>query len=482
MANAPAWQRTIARLRGAADKLRASIGPRVLSPPLAPEELGAVEDQLGVPLDEVHRAFLTEVTAGEQDTGTEWLLSPADGLAMLERGSGPSAPFPFAEEDAAALLAESARTKRGQPAPARDGPMDGVLPVIDYGCGLYDCVVLAGPQRGKIWHYGDRGWSVRYTLVEKQPAQLDFLGLVSRHLQDALAELPKLDASATTIDLVALNLRGVPPEVFAATSVERLILSGNSIPTLPEPLFRLTTLRELVVSGTGLTAIPPAIGALRGLRRLSVGANALTALPEEVGRLAELESLEVSHNRLARVPASIVELGQLAKLELASNQLRELPPGLGRLGQLRRLTLEHNPLRELPRDLAGAPVEELAFEGMTELDFAQAFEVLADLASLRTLRVARPCAAVPPSLGELRGLTTLRLIGLGLTSIPPAVLGLDRLETLSLDQNALTTLPDALAELPALRTVVLFSNPIAPDEVARLRARWPHLKIEFFAR
>ena len=51
-------------------------------------------------------------------------------------------------------------------------------------------------------------------------------------------------------------------------------------------------------------------------------------------------------------------------------------------------------------------------------------------------------------------------------------------DALWLDNNRLTSLPLALAAHPRLRNIVLFSNPIAPAELKRLRAAMPQITID----
>ena len=46
-------------------------------PPLTDAKLKAFESKLGVELDDAHRAFLTQVAAGEVETGGIPLLSPS---------------------------------------------------------------------------------------------------------------------------------------------------------------------------------------------------------------------------------------------------------------------------------------------------------------------------------------------------------------------------------------------------------------------
>jgi hypothetical protein len=51
-------------------------------------------------------------------------------------------------------------------------------------------------------------------------------------------------------------------------------------------------------------------------------------------------------------------------------------------------------------------------------------------------------------------------------------------EELWLDDNRLTTLPPGRARRPRLRNMVLFGNPIARDELERLRRATPNVAVD----
>ena len=84
-------------------------------PPLLAEELAAAEEKIGVELPEDYRAFLVEVSRGEEDTGSAFLLPPEDGLLCLTPDASPAAPFPFGEDAVEELLG---RIRPAEPAPA----------------------------------------------------------------------------------------------------------------------------------------------------------------------------------------------------------------------------------------------------------------------------------------------------------------------------------------------------------------------------
>lgn len=471
----------LAALRKKLAELVARYADAVFLPPLSPEELSAIETKIGTELPEEYRAFLLEVSRGEEDVGAAWLLPPLDGLSCLTPDARPSAPFPFGEKEATDILQRIAKRKKNDDVPALDGPWDGALPLMDHGDADYDCLVLQGPLRGMMWKRWEAGWTPVHVVKKGVAQPLSFLDWVERHVKDILDDAPPpIKPDAKEIDLSGLGLTGVPPAVFQALGVERLALYMNRLTELPPELAKLTALRRLSLSDNALRELPEWIGDLRALQELFLDNNQLAVLPEALGRLAALERLTVTKNRLRGLPDSLGELQRLVELDLRWNALETLGEGIHALPSLRVLKIVDNPLRRLPSWIARTAVEELDLEKLPELDLEQALRVLAALPSLRTLDISPPFRGVPKALAELRQLKWLKLVGLGLQEVPREVLSLQNLEMLSLDQNELTAIPDEVFQMPKLKTLVLFSNPIARDEVARLRERWPGVKIEHF--
>ncbi|MGK3998603.1 SMI1/KNR4 family protein [Sorangium sp. So ce1024] len=448
-------------------------------PPLSAEELAAAEEKIGVELPEDYRAFLVEVSRGEEDTGSAFLLPPEDGLLCLTPDASPAAPFPFGEDAVEELRQRIAKKKRGADEPALDGPWNGALPLMDHGDGEYDCLVLHGPERGRMWKYWDAGWAPICVVKKGVAEPVPFLDWVEDHIKDLLGSAPPpIKPNAKEIRLISLGLTAVPPAVFEAVGAEELVLATNQIAKLPPELTKLTKLRVLSLADNDLREVPAWIGDLRALERLYLSGNKLESLPDTIGRLGCLQRLTLAKNGLRSLPDTLGELQRLVELDLRWNALAALPEAGDGLAALRVLKLAGNPLRRLPAWIARTSIEDLELEKLPDLDLDQALAVLADLPTLRTLDISPPLRGVPPTVAGLRQVTWLKLVGLGLKDVPREVLSLENLEMLSLDQNELTSVPDALFQMPRLKTVVLFSNPITRDEVARLQERWPQIKIE----
>ncbi|WP_438016233.1 leucine-rich repeat domain-containing protein [Sorangium sp. So ce315] len=449
-------------------------------PPFSTEELAAVEEKLGVELPEEYRAFLVEVSRGEEDTGSAFLLPPEDGLLCLTPDATPSAPFPFGDDAVEVLRRRIAKKKRGDDEPAVDGPWNGALPLMGRGDGEFDCLVLHGPERGRMWKYWDAGWAPICVVKKGVAEPVPFLDWVEEHIKELVGSAPPpIKPDAKEIRLVGLGLTSVPPAVFEAVGAEKLVLPTNQLAVLPPELTKLTSLRVLSLADNALRELPGWIGDFRALEELYLSGNPLGSLPETIGRLGSLQRLTLAKTGLRSLPETLDGLQRLAELDLRWNAIEVLPESVEALPALRVLKLLGNPLRRLPSWIARTAVEELELEKLPELDLAKALAALSDLPALRTLGIYPPHQELPPSLAGLRQVKWLKLIGLGLRGVPREVLAMQELETLSLDQNQLTAIPDEVFQMPKLTSLVLFSNPISRDEVARLRERWQHVTIEY---
>ncbi|KAI9207613.1 uncharacterized protein BJ171DRAFT_278384 [Polychytrium aggregatum] len=80
---------------------------------------------------------------------------------------------------------------------------------------------------------------------------------------------------------------------------------------------------------------------------------------------------------------------------------------------------------------------------------------------------------IPPTIGGLRCLTRLRIIGTRITTLPGSIGFLGALTDLRLSNNLITHLPDSLASLSRLEILYLNSNPLGdfPRAVLALRQR-----------
>ena len=200
-----------------------------------------------------------------------------------------------------------------------------------------------------------------------------------------IEECRKEGKKCTFLDLNALSLTNLPPEVGQLSSLTQLSLGGNQLTSLPPEIGLLSSLTLLQVWENQLTSLPPEIGQLSALTELYLGGNQLTSLPPEIGQLSSLIDLHLWGNQLTRLPPEIGELSSLLTIQLQMNLLASLPPEIGRLSLLQDLNLQTNQLTSLPPEIG-------------------------QLASLQELNLQNnQLTILPPELHQLKKLTHLFL-------------------------------------------------------------------------
>ena len=152
--------------------------------------------------------------------------------------------------------------------------------------------------------------------------------------------------------------------------VRRLDLAFNGLHgVVPPELGGLSNLQvlHLPTADRGLTgSIPPELGQLRQLERLDLGHNGLTGpIPPELGNASSLQVLSLENNHLTgAIPPELGRLTRLEELALQLNTLSgELPPVLGELTRLRYVRLHRNHLSgPVPASLLRVDLRRFTFE------------------------------------------------------------------------------------------------------------------------
>ena len=139
----------------------------------------------------------------------------------------------------------------------------------------------------------------------------------------------------------------IPAELGGLANLERLSLGNNELTgPIPAELGGLANLEGLSLGNNELTGpIPAELGGLANLERLYLYSNQLLGpIPAELGGLANLEGLWLSGNQLSGpIPAELGGLANLERLYLGRNQLSgPIPAELGGLAELETLILFHN--------------------------------------------------------------------------------------------------------------------------------------------
>ncbi|MYG48086.1 MAG: hypothetical protein F4164_01690, partial [Gemmatimonadales bacterium] len=269
-------------------------------------------------------------------------------------------------------------------------------------------------------------------------------------------------------------------EVDSHGRVTHLSLDDNGLTgAIPAETARLSQLRQLRLSRNGLEgSIPPELGSLAELTLLQLPYNGLTgSIPPELGSLKSLTGLLLQSTNLSGpIPPELGQLSRLTRLWLFSNSLTgSIPPALGGLASLTSLRVSGNNLTgSMPPELASlGALTQLRFEENAGLCAPGTVEFVtwlravshtgpfcneADMATLRALYDAANGANWAdsegwldgPALGEWHGVdadSTGRVLRLDLAenglvgSLPPMLGTLVRLTTLRIGGNALSGRP-----------------------------------------
>ncbi len=303
------------------------------------------------------------------------------------------------------------------------------------------------------------------------------------------AELSALDALAV-LHLGDNRLEGsIPPELGALAGLRALTLENNALTgTIPEEIGALRRLVWLRLGGNGLTGpIPRQIASLADLRVLSLEDNALTGfVPWWLDELRQLETLRLDNNRLhgrnhhrhGDTLSRLAGLPRLRILRLDADEIIGCIPMTWHAAQARYDNVEPDLLCRPPpwrkpgvlEDVAHLMLARDVLAGGEALNWSYARPVgswqgvILEQGRVAGLNLSNMNlnGRLPPELGNLAKLSTLRLDGNRLTgSIPPELGKLNKLVALSLVGNNLTgPIPPEFGDLLNLHLLWLDDNPL----------------------
>jgi Leucine-rich repeat (LRR) protein len=196
-------------------------------------------------------------------------------------------------------------------------------------------------------------------------------------IADASSSLPSSGDSSTTVVSGPLGGEGDPidPALYRFSLLNRLELHVPGWTRMNPLIGHLSSLQTLIVSGNSLQALPETLDYLTDLKFLDVSKNSISVLPECLGKLKHIEVLELSENKISSLlplaplttlltlnangnqisDISMLNFEGLSRLEtlsLARNKLIELPNEIGQLQQLAILNISDNEVVELPSGMS----------------------------------------------------------------------------------------------------------------------------------
>ena len=264
-------------------------------------------------------------------------------------------------------------------------------------------------------------------------------------------------AQLTGLHLTRNELTGpIPVELSELTNLAQLKLRNNRLSgPIPTELGRLTKLSTLslawngnTLTGGGLThGIPPELGQLTSLSVLELEGNRLSqGVPLELGRLTNLRRLTLRYNRLeGAIPSSFVKLERLQHLGVASNVSLCIPGTSEFLAWLQGLGTHDATDGDLCNAADVAALKSLhgaaggsgwiqSHGWLSEDAIGEWYGITADsLGRVAELDLARNGLAgrLPSTIGDLAGMTVLRIGHNSLTGRLPLSLANVELDELS---------------------------------------------------
>lgn len=255
------------------------------------------------------------------------------------------------------------------------------------------------------------------------------------------------------------NITIIPSEIRRLTSLERLEVSASSPKEIafPQVLGKLKSLRTLKVTNVKAWESLAFIGELGFLKKLEF-AMPLYELPPSICSLSELTHLNLSGCKLVKLPPQIRCLYALTHLWLDKNELTEIPGSIGELKNLVVLDLSYTDVGHLPDSICY--LEKLKVLRICPCKITALPSDMGRLTSLEELAVGskkhftkHPVPAplyyklinqpfleetiFPQNMMNLTSLTSLSMIGIGLTTVPSFIASLTQLKYLDLSHNQL---------------------------------------------
>ncbi|TFG19328.1 MAG: leucine-rich repeat domain-containing protein [Promethearchaeota archaeon] len=163
--------------------------------------------------------------------------------------------------------------------------------------------------------------------------------------------------------------------------------------------------------------------------------------------------------KLWKFPESLQKLHHLYELRLISNQMEQLPAEIKNLKQLKFLYLSGNLFITLPKNIGSLNSLEMLYI----VNFPTIEEV-------RGILIPTRLQSLPDSIGELKNLKFLHLMGNHLKILPNSIGDLLNLEELNIAWNYIEKLPQSIGNLKNLKKMHLSNNLLLdlPDSMKNL--------------
>ncbi len=236
-------------------------------------------------------------------------------------------------------------------------------------------------------------------------------------------------------------------------------------------LATLPTVEELAITPK---KFPQNVVQLKRLKRLSITSmEGNQVIPDTFNQLKDLEELEIHSYGELKLPESLSQLTHLKKFSISAKRWN-LPKGFEQWKNLTALSLSDCDIAKIPSEIVQLiGLQKFYLGNNPKLNYAEAFKLLGQIPSLQHLQFS--AAEIPPQIGLMKQLTSLRIFGCGSKEKPmivPAEIGnLSNLKTLELGGNYLPQLPEDIGKLTSLTTLNLYNAGLQslPESLGQLK-------------
>eukprot|EP00250_Pteridium_aquilinum_P008793 c18212_g1_i1 orf=161-3385(+) len=294
-------------------------------------------------------------------------------------------------------------------------------------------------------------WLAHNALTGHIPAdigQLKQLGGVSFRQNTRLSgAIPDTIGDCALLQRLDIGLTEVggplPMSIYNLSNLQFISLTSSGfLGRLSENVRNLTALTSLVLDGNAFHGkIPAGLGELRELMGLELQHNQFGGSIPQLWQGIAICVIDLSFNLLTGdIPAPLGQLQYLNNLYLQHNHLSgDIPHVFGSLPRLQNLDLSHNYMLtgQIPPSLSVSESLDLSFNNLTGI--------------------------IPPSMGSMQMVTTIKLAGNHFSGeIPGSLAGCWGLQVLDLSVNNLEgEIPSALGQLRVLQYIDLSHNKLS---------------------
>lgn len=133
--------------------------------------------------------------------------------------------------------------------------------------------------------------------------------------------------SIENINLAAMNLEEIPPQIWSLKSLKKLYAYKNKVRTIPNEINQLVSLEKLSLYRNKISVLPELPSSLKVL---NVGGNPI----EKIEAHQQLNQLSVRYCGLTQLPFNLDDFPMLKRVDISKNELQATPELTNLIGYL----------------------------------------------------------------------------------------------------------------------------------------------------